>query len=321
MPAPKAPVLVTGSIRSGTTWVGGMLALAPGTEIVHEPFNPSTGPGVFPGLPRTPLLYLCDENGGPYGEALERTLGFRYGHLRQLTATRSRDDLVGATRDARRFAAARRSAARPIVKDALAVLSAEWMAARFDARVVMLVRHPAAVVSSIVRLGWQIACPWLFLEQPLLLRDRLAGFEDELVRASSRAMTLLDQAILFWRVVYGTVYERWVRNPDWLVRRQEDIAADPDRGFRELYAALDLDYTDGVRAQILRHSAPGNPVEWSAPHDVRLDSRAGIGRWQTRLTDDEIARVRAGTGDVCRHFYGDEDWDVRSEAELLDRAS
>ncbi len=314
-------MLVTGSIRSGTTWVGGMLALAPGTEIVHEPFNPSTGPGVFPAPARTPLLYLCDENEAPYRAALERTLGFRYGHLRQLSSVRSRDDLVGATRDARRFAAARRHGARPIVKDALAVLSAEWMASRFDARVVMLVRHPAAVVSSIVRLGWQIACPWLFLVQPLLLRDRLARFEDDLMRMAEQPATLLDQAILFWRVVYGTVYERWADNPEWIVRRHEDIAADPDAGFRDLYEQLDLGYSDGVRAQILRHSAPGNPVEWSHPHDVRLDSRAGIGRWQTRLTDDEIARVRAGTEDVWRHFYGDEDWGALAQAEMLDRAS
>ena len=34
------PVLISGSHRSGTTWVGMILDKAPGTFYIHEPFNP-----------------------------------------------------------------------------------------------------------------------------------------------------------------------------------------------------------------------------------------------------------------------------------------
>lgn len=42
---------------------------------------------------------------------------------------------------------------RPLVKDPFALFSAEWFADNFDAEVIVIVRHPAAVVSSIKRLG------------------------------------------------------------------------------------------------------------------------------------------------------------------------
>ena len=40
------PVLVTGSPRSGSTWVGNVLALAPGAGYIHEPFNRRHPPGL-----------------------------------------------------------------------------------------------------------------------------------------------------------------------------------------------------------------------------------------------------------------------------------
>jgi LPS sulfotransferase NodH len=36
----QRPILVTGAHRSGTTWVGKMLALAAGTGYAHEPSSP-----------------------------------------------------------------------------------------------------------------------------------------------------------------------------------------------------------------------------------------------------------------------------------------
>jgi hypothetical protein len=44
--AADRPILVTGAHRSGTTWVGRMLALVPGVEYIHEPFNPVGPAGI-----------------------------------------------------------------------------------------------------------------------------------------------------------------------------------------------------------------------------------------------------------------------------------
>jgi hypothetical protein len=41
----KKPILVTGSHRSGTTWVGRMISLDIDVGYIHEPFNISLPPG------------------------------------------------------------------------------------------------------------------------------------------------------------------------------------------------------------------------------------------------------------------------------------
>ena len=40
------PILVTGSHRSGTTWVGKMLAATGSVGYIHEPFNLKNRPGI-----------------------------------------------------------------------------------------------------------------------------------------------------------------------------------------------------------------------------------------------------------------------------------
>ena len=42
----RSPILVTGTHRSGSTWVGNVLGLAPGTGYVHEPFHCRCQPGI-----------------------------------------------------------------------------------------------------------------------------------------------------------------------------------------------------------------------------------------------------------------------------------
>ncbi|HET7483187.1 MAG TPA: sulfotransferase family protein, partial [Actinomycetota bacterium] len=56
------PIVVTGSHRSGTTWVGRIMALSRGTGYIHEPLNPSRRPGWGAGRVPYWYLYVCSEN-------------------------------------------------------------------------------------------------------------------------------------------------------------------------------------------------------------------------------------------------------------------
>jgi hypothetical protein len=66
-----------------------------------------------------------------------------------------------------------------LIKDPFAFFSSEWLAERFDMAVVVVIRHPAAFVSSIINLNWSHPFSH-FLEQTLLLNERLVPFEDEI---------------------------------------------------------------------------------------------------------------------------------------------
>jgi hypothetical protein len=284
-----------------------MLALSRTIGLIHEPFSPVTPAGVSGGPFERFFQYVCAENEQEYLRHMERTLRFSYDLRRQLPTIRTPKAAARTGVDVARFAAHRVRHARPLLKDPIAVFSSEWLASRFGAQVVVLVRHPAAFASSLLRLGWTHDFG-SFLEQPLLLRDHLGRFEDEIRAFAAEEADVLDQAILLWRLVYSTVDTFRRRHPDWSFVRHEDLSREPLQGFESLFAALGVGLDDRIRQAIAEHSSEENPAELRRSHDVRLDSRASIGSWRGRLSPEQVERVRAGVADVSPAFYEDGDW-------------
>ncbi|MFL5942100.1 MAG: hypothetical protein ACJ75L_02390 [Gaiellaceae bacterium] len=108
-----APILVTGAHRSGTTWVGRMLAFAPGVTYIHEPFNPRTPAGISSAPFDRYFAVVTAENEDRYLPGLERTLAFRYDLGAQLGSQHAPRDLARAGRDFARWLPPRLSRSRP----------------------------------------------------------------------------------------------------------------------------------------------------------------------------------------------------------------
>ena len=68
----------------------------------------------------------------------------------------------------------------------------------------VLIRHPAAFTSSLLRHGWRHPFGD-FLAQPALMRDRLADSEQEIRRFAQVEQPLLEQAILLWNILHGEI--------------------------------------------------------------------------------------------------------------------
>jgi hypothetical protein len=300
------PILVTGAHRSGTTWVGKMLALAPGVAYIHEPFSPRTAAGLSPAGFDRYFTVVTSENEARYRPGLEQTIRFRYGLGAQLRSLRGGRDLARVPRDLTRVERARLSGARPLVKDPIALLSAEWLAETFGMDVVVLIRHPAAFAASLKRLGWKHSFATFIQEGrvPEVVRP----YEAEIRQQAERPGEILAQAALLWRLLYNAVDDYRERHPDWAFVRHEDASAEPVATFERLYAQLGLDLTPAAKEAIARASAPDNPAELATPYAVELDSAASIGRWREDLTAEEVETLRERTRDVWPRFYSDEDW-------------
>lgn len=301
------PILVTGAHRSGTTWVGRMLALAPGVGYIHEPFNPFTSPGISGARFERFYTLVSAEDEGAYLPHLSRTLAFDYGVGRQLRAIRKPADVARSFRDAAAFARARRRHLRPLVKDPIALLSAEWLAERFEMTVVVTIRHPAAFAGSLMRFGYRHDFAG-FAADRRLVEGVLAPFAEEIRGQAAQPASPLEEAALLWRILYSVVDGYRARHPDWAFVRHEDASTAPLATFEELYARLGLELTPAARREIERHSRAGNPVEAEQRHAIRLDSAANVEGWRARLAPEEIARLRAATADVWPRFYSDDDW-------------
>lgn len=303
----QAPILVTGAHRTGTTWVGKMLAANPQVAYISEPLNILHRPGVM----RVPVsrwyMLICDENEEVFLPAFREMLGFRYGLWRELGSLRSGKDILRMGRDFSIFLRGRLLRQRPLIKDPFAIFSATWFAERLGCQVVITVRHPAGFVSSLKRLNWSFDFGDL-LDQPLLMEKWLDVNHAEMEMAATD--DIIGQASLLWRMIYRVVARMMKLHPSFVVVRHEDLSRDPISGYQDLYAALGLDFTPKVERAILNASSSGNPPELSKEkvHAVKLNSRANLDNWKKRLSEEEVTRIRKVTGKVANLFYSGEEW-------------
>ncbi|MEA3439608.1 MAG: sulfotransferase domain-containing protein [Chloroflexota bacterium] len=301
---------MTGAHRSGTTWVGRMLAADDGCAYISEPLNMLHRPGVF----RAPVAYwyqyICKENEDQFLPAFQETLKFQYHTWLEIKSLRSAKDVGRLMRDWRTFTRASAHVEHLLIKDPFAVFSAPWFADRLNCQVVITVRHPAAFVSSLKRLDWPFEFDHL-LSQPLLMRDWLEPFRKEMRELLTTKEDIFGSAALLWRMIYYVVDVYHEENAAFQVVRHEDLSVDPVNGFRQLYKNLGLQFTPDIQQTIVQSSSSSNPQERSrrAVYETRLDSRANIENWKRRLTTTEIARIRTLTADISSFYYEDKDWE------------
>ncbi len=162
----KKPILITGSHRSGTTWVGKVLTLSGEAGYIHEPFNFDYSSGICDVKWQYYYQHVTsgDKNEEIYYSALRKTLGFQYSMLPQIvylltSKTGSMRTFLGLSYatiiDSLQFWYYKCiSRPRPLMKCPLAFFSADWLASKFDMDVVITVRNPIAFAGSLKNRGW-----------------------------------------------------------------------------------------------------------------------------------------------------------------------
>ena len=163
-PNPSASVVLAGRGRSGTTWMADLINHNNDYRLIFEPFNPDR-------------VAMC----------------LHFGRRRYIRA-RSRDPrflapveaiLTGRLRSA--WSDARNTrlflARRRLIKTVRATLFLRWLKSCYPSvPIVLAIRHPCAVISLALRLGWDPAIPDM-LAQEDLVDDFLAPYLDRILGA------------------------------------------------------------------------------------------------------------------------------------------
>jgi len=193
-----------------------------------------------------------------------------------------------------------------LIRDPFAVFSINWFARRLGCQVVVIVRHPLAVVASVKRLGLTFDFRNL-LDQPSQMHERLEHFRPDIETMDSP--DVVDHASLLWRIVYQSVAADAARDSSLCLVRHEDLSREPLQEYARLYELLGLSFNEKAKRIIEQHTSGANPKEGSLrnPFKVRLDSRANLINWRHRLDDEEIDRVLRTTRPVADKFYPDEE--------------
>jgi hypothetical protein len=307
----RRPLLITGAHRSGTTWVGKVLAADPDIAYLPEPFNVDH---LYPGLcaARFPqwFIRITAETAPLYEADIGRMLRFRPSWRDAARASvRSPRACLHAARIARTFRRARERYSRALIKDPIALFSGEWLADTFGMDVVVLIRHPAGFAASIARLGWRFDFG-NFLSQPWLMDGDLAPFAAEIESAARHTPSLVEEAALLWKCIYATVDRYRAERPEWTFVRHEDLMTDPEDGFRAICERVGAPFSAPVVEMLRRTSSPENPVD--APrgteHALMRDSRALARRWLRMLEPRDVAAIRASVEQVAWRYYTEAEW-------------
>jgi hypothetical protein len=164
---PGASILVAGSARSGTTWLGDLLAHATRARVVFEPFHHELVEGFRP------------FGAFPYRRETDVDSDLT-AWCEQMLAGKLSGSWVD--RGVERFVSSRR-----VVKAVRANLLLAWFTRRFPTvPTVLVVRHPCAVIASRMAMGWDPQ-PDLdsILCQTRLVEDHLQPYRAVIGRADS----------------------------------------------------------------------------------------------------------------------------------------
>lgn len=303
----QTPILVTGSHRSGTTWVGKMLAADSETAYISEPLNVLHRLGMFRAPVKYWYTYINSENEEKYLPAFQELLNFQYHTWLEIKSLRSPKDFLRMGRDFRVFYNGNTHGQRVLIKDPFAIFSSAWFAEKLNCQMVITVRHPAGFASSLKRLGWNFDFDNL-LNQSLLMHDHLEA--DRAALESIDKNDIISQGAYLWKCIYRFVYQTGKLFPQFNIIRHEDFSLDPIAGFQNLYQSLNLDFTEEVKMTILNSSSSENPnrLARNKTHSVNLDSRANVDNWKKILSTEEITKIRNITDDVSSHFYAEHEW-------------
>jgi len=301
------PILVTGSHRSGTTWVGHIIRSVGRIGYIHEPFNKDYHIS-WAARPMTHwYFHVASDDESLRVSDIHDIVTFRYPLRQNLLRARSARDVARALKHGALALRYRCARCRPLLKDPLALFSCEWLAKTFNMHVVMMIRHPAAFCSSLKIKRW--AFPFADLDrQPQLMTGILSPYAEKVARAADGGLDTIDQGILLWNCVHHVIKAYQQRHEDWCFVCHERLSRDPIAGFGAIFERLGLAFTGRVRRAVEASSGKHNPVEQVAGREFIRNSSASVTNWKSRLELEEIQRIRIETADVAASFYTDADW-------------
>jgi hypothetical protein len=256
-------ILLMGSPRSGTTWIGRMLGYAPDAVYVDEPDlveAPATGPVGQHGFGPYPVLSAGEKSLRAMRYAALWDLAFADASPRRkafLALGRAIMPLPAPIRDpvissgARLVARVRPSRRHIVAKSVVGQFSLEWLVARYQPQMLLIQRHPLNVVAS-----------WLTLPEPLyglpenaVVRERVV--DAHRLPAPPRPGTQLTQVAWCVGLLTAVLHLAAREHDDWLVITHEEMCDDPVQRLRALANRLGLGWTDGSDRAVQDSQRPG----------------------------------------------------------------
>lgn len=271
----KQTIILAGSGRSGTTWLGNILAAQPTTRIIFEPLD-------YRRVPEAVVFPLR-----PYARPLADYPQWQP-VLAQILAGELHNEWVDREQSKwwPKFLTTRR-----LVKEIRANLLLGWISEQFGCPIVYVTRHPCAVVYSRMKLGWKTHLD-VFTAQTELLTDYLAPYQELILGAE----TAVQRHAVMW-CIENLVPLRQMASYNWLFCTYESLCQQPEVEARRLLSQLGLPYN------WLARRAVGRVSSVARADSAVIDARDPLRDWQYKLETADIDAIMHIVDAFDIHLY------------------
>ena len=270
-------ILVAGTARSGTTWLGDLIASQIPCRILFEPFNPDLVPeyGRF-----HYFQYLRPGTEHPEFRAFAQAVFT--GNIRNRWVDHQNERILSEYR---------------LIKEIRANLALKWLHDNFrEIPILFLMRHPCAVVSSRMELGWATDRDMdPLLTQPDLVTDHL----DPYMETINSARTDEEKHAVIWSVSNLVPLKQFVPGEIPVVY-YENLVTQPQRELSAILALLGQSFSKPVMDTI------NQPSQTTRVTSAIVAGTDRLTYWKKKLSVtqiDNILRIVRAFG--LDHLYDD----------------
>jgi hypothetical protein len=276
-PDMRRSILVAGTARSGTTWLGDLIASQIPSRILFEPFNPDLVSDY-----RRFHYFQYMRPGTENSEFHAFAQKVFTGDIRNRWIDRQNERIISRSR---------------LVKEIRANLALKWLHDNFpEVPILFIMRHPCAVVLSRMELGWATDRDIKpFLSQPQLAEDFLGPYSD-LIRS---VRSVEEKHAVIWSISNIVPLKQFNSN-EWKVVYYENLCTQPEIELPGIFEAIGQQYSGRL------FTGSNQPSQTTRSASAVVAGTNKIENWKNKLSRSQIDNVlRVVQAFGLGHVYDD----------------
>jgi len=308
----KEPIVVFGIPRSGSTWFAQVLASNGQYKYLHEPDNEKVnimGYIAKNNLPRFPYLigsskdadYINLFKKALYGKFLtnESLANKALMKLLAVSPNSVEQELTGSKRHLTKYQKGLISTVntffgtkdKRVIKSVHGIMAVPVLIENLSFKPVFILRHPAAVVSSMLNLNMPDANRGIFEMREVM---------DDLQLIEASFQNLSDLEVMGLQIgIFYTYIHKAIEKYDIKAYQFEDVCIDVEKSFKAVYGELNIDWNEKVEAFIKLNNKPGSGYKTQRIASDQAD------KWKHQLRAEEIEQIKNGYQIIKPAFYNE----------------
>ena len=270
-------ILVAGTARSGTTWLGDLIASQIPSRIMFEPFNPDL---VSDYRRFHYFQYMRPGTENPEFYAFAQKVFT--GEIRNRWIDSQNERIISKFR---------------LIKEIRANLALKWLNDNFpEVPIIFIMRHPCAVVLSRMELGWATDSDIEpLLSQPQLVEDYLGPYLD-LIRSAESSE---EKHAVIWSVSNIVPLKQFNSN-EMKVVYYENLCMHPEAELQGIFETIGYQFSSPLVHTIHK------PSQTTRAGSAVANGTDKIGNWKQTLSHSQIDNILRVVDEFgLSHLYGD----------------